>query len=78
MKCNEVYAEIVFSREIERYSGSTQGEKEGEEMDERLRLIDPKMVELIRNEIMDVGSPITWNDIAGLHYACLLYTSRCV
>uniref|UniRef100_A0A1Q3F4J7 Putative aaa+-type atpase n=1 Tax=Culex tarsalis TaxID=7177 RepID=A0A1Q3F4J7_CULTA len=40
-----------------------------EEVDERLRHIDPKMVELIRNEIMDRFSPVTWDDIAGLEYA---------
>ncbi|EDS39646.1 fidgetin [Culex quinquefasciatus] len=48
-------------------SGSSQ--EELEEVDERLRNIDPKMVELIRNEIMDRFSPVTWDDIAGLEYA---------
>ncbi|XP_042232070.1 fidgetin-like protein 1 isoform X2 [Homarus americanus] len=37
--------------------------------DERLKNTDPKMVELIMNEIMDSGSPVTWNDIAGLELA---------
>lgn len=37
--------------------------------DERLRLIDPKMIELIRSEIMDHGPPVQWSDIAGLLYA---------
>lgn len=37
--------------------------------DERLKGIDPKMIELIRNEIMDAGTKITWDDIAGLEYA---------
>lgn len=37
--------------------------------DERLRHIDPKMVEMIRSEIMDHGSTVTWDDIAGLQFA---------
>ncbi|XP_035827724.1 fidgetin-like protein 1 isoform X2 [Aplysia californica] len=37
--------------------------------DERLRGIDPKMIELINNEIMDHGTKITWEDIAGLDFA---------
>ncbi|XP_070165621.1 fidgetin-like protein 1 isoform X2 [Polyergus mexicanus] len=36
--------------------------------DERLRNIDPNMIELIRNEIMESGKAIMWNDIAGLEY----------
>lgn len=36
--------------------------------DERLRNIDPDMIELIRSEIMDSGKTITWDDIAGLEY----------
>jgi hypothetical protein len=39
------------------------------EGDERLKNIDPKMVELIKSEIMDVGSAVEWNDIAGLEFA---------
>jgi len=42
---------------------------EDEFVDERLKGIDPKMIELINNEIMDQGSPITWDDIAGLEFA---------
>ena len=37
-------------------------------VDERLKNIDPKMVELIENEIMDHGQPVGWNDIAGLEF----------
>ncbi|KAB7495873.1 Fidgetin-like protein 1 [Armadillidium nasatum] len=37
--------------------------------DERLKNIDAKMVELIMNEIMDHGSPVAWDDIAGLELA---------
>ncbi|RZC36800.1 fidgetin-like protein 1 [Asbolus verrucosus] len=39
------------------------------EVDERLKNIDPKMVELIKSEIMDVGTTVEWNDIAGLDFA---------
>lgn len=27
------------------------------------------MIELIKNEIMDHSSPVTWDDIAGLEFA---------
>ncbi|XP_037790166.1 fidgetin-like protein 1 [Penaeus monodon] len=37
--------------------------------DERLKNIEPKMVELIMNEIMDNGPPVSWDDIAGLELA---------
>ncbi|XP_060588617.1 fidgetin-like protein 1 [Ruditapes philippinarum] len=37
--------------------------------DERLKGIEPKMVELIMNEIMDNGPPMTWDDVAGLEFA---------
>lgn len=37
--------------------------------DERLKNVDPRMVELIRSEIMDVGTPVEWDDIAGLNFA---------
>lgn len=48
-------------------SNSVQGKASAEEVeDERLRNIDPNMIELIKNEIMDSGKTITWNDIAGL------------
>nr|CAD7267995.1 unnamed protein product [Timema shepardi] len=39
------------------------------DMDKRLESIDPKMVELIRNEIMETGAMVTWDDIAGLEFA---------
>ena len=38
-------------------------------VDERLKNIEPKMVELIENEIMDHGAPVSWDDIAGLEFA---------
>lgn len=37
--------------------------------DERLKGIEPKMIELIMNEIMDCGPPMTWDDVAGLEFA---------
>lgn len=37
--------------------------------DERYKNIDSKMIELIKNEIMDCGTLITWDDIAGLEFA---------
>lgn len=39
------------------------------EEDERLKTIDKKMIELIRNEIMDAGTLVTWEDVAGLEDA---------
>lgn len=44
-------------------------QSEEEEIDERLKNIDPKMVELIRSEIMDSGTRVNWDDIAGLEFA---------
>ncbi|XP_030842170.1 fidgetin-like protein 1 [Strongylocentrotus purpuratus] len=40
-----------------------------EPADERLKNIEPKMVELVMSEIMDHGPPIHWDDIAGLEFA---------
>ena len=48
------------------YSENPEGE---EEMDPRYKNIDPKMVELIQNEIMDAGQAVEWDDIAGLEFA---------
>jgi len=42
---------------------------EEEEMDPRYKNIDPKMVEMIQNEIMDAGQAVEWDDIAGLEFA---------
>uniref|UniRef100_A0A1B6C0I8 AAA+ ATPase domain-containing protein n=1 Tax=Clastoptera arizonana TaxID=38151 RepID=A0A1B6C0I8_9HEMI len=42
---------------------------EKDKLDERLQLIDPKMVELIQSEIIDSRVGIDWNDIAGLNFA---------
>jgi len=58
------------------FEGALRGEqRQGEweenetEEDERLKNIDPKMVELIRSEIMDNRTTVTWDDIAGLEFA---------
>ncbi|XP_017468046.1 PREDICTED: fidgetin-like protein 1 [Rhagoletis zephyria] len=39
-----------------------------EVVDERLANIDPKMVDLIKSEIMHKYKPMDWDDIAGLEY----------
>lgn len=43
--------------------------KEEEEEDPRYKNIDSKMVEMVKNEIMDQGDPVDWDDIAGLEFA---------
>jgi SpoVK/Ycf46/Vps4 family AAA+-type ATPase len=46
------------------------GENLPDEMqDERYKNLDPKMVEMIENEIMERQLDITWDDIAGLEFA---------
>lgn len=37
--------------------------------DERYKNLDPKMVEMIENEIMEKECKLTWDDIAGLEFA---------
>ncbi|KAI9141487.1 P-loop containing nucleoside triphosphate hydrolase protein [Paraphysoderma sedebokerense] len=39
------------------------------EVDERLKHLDPKMIQQIESEIIDNGRRITWDDIAGLEHA---------
>ena len=34
----------------------------------RYKNIDPKMIELIMNQVMDTGAPVSWDDIAGLEF----------
>lgn len=43
--------------------------EENECVDGRLKGIDPKIIELIMNEIMDHGPGVNWDDIAGLEFA---------
>ncbi|XP_059828442.1 fidgetin-like protein 1 [Hypanus sabinus] len=38
-------------------------------VDERLKNLEPKMIQLIMSEIMDHGPPVNWDDIAGLDFA---------
>ncbi|XP_078093053.1 fidgetin-like protein 1 [Mustelus asterias] len=38
-------------------------------VDERLKNLEPKMIQLIMSEIMDHGPPVNWDDIAGLEFA---------
>ncbi|KAM9100080.1 fidgetin-like protein 1 [Sarcophilus harrisii] len=38
-------------------------------VDERLKNLEPRMIELIMNEIMDHGPPVNWEDIAGVEFA---------
>ncbi|ELK12692.1 fidgetin-like protein 1 isoform X2 [Pteropus alecto] len=41
----------------------------GHPADERLKNVEPKMIELIMSEIVDHGPPVTWDDIAGVEFA---------
>ena len=43
------------------------------EIDPRLKGCDPKLVEMISNEIMDHSPQILWNDIAGLEFQKKVY-----
>ncbi len=42
-------------------------------VDERYKNIDPKMIELIENEIMDHGQPVDWDDVAGKNQCAFYY-----
>ncbi|KAI8048574.1 P-loop containing nucleoside triphosphate hydrolase protein [Syncephalis plumigaleata] len=46
--------------------GSNTATTNNEQVDPRLRNIEPRMIEMIENEIMDQGRPILEDDIAGL------------
>ncbi|XP_054427254.1 fidgetin-like protein 1 [Pteronotus mesoamericanus] len=37
--------------------------------DERLKSLEPKMIELIMSEIVDHGPPVHWEDVAGVEFA---------
>ena len=43
----------------------------------RYKNIDSKMVEMVKNEIMDQGEPVVWDDIAGLKFAKKTVRSFC-
>ncbi|KND01439.1 uncharacterized protein SPPG_09101 [Spizellomyces punctatus DAOM BR117] len=68
----------LLNRDEENSTSSTRARKylpqsaqsqEGEEVDERLRNIEPRMIETIMNEMLDKVAQVTWNDIAGLELA---------
>eukprot|EP00127_Corallochytrium_limacisporum_P003975 Clim_evm24s156 gene=Clim_evmTU24s156 len=46
-----------------------QEEEEVIDGDDEYKGLDPKLVEIIKNEILDLKKPITWDDIAGLGHA---------
>ncbi|XP_065071339.1 fidgetin-like protein 1 [Rhopilema esculentum] len=58
----------VMNREANGH-GSTNSNGDSNFQDERLKNIEPRMVEMIENEIMDHGAPVSWDDIAGLEFA---------
>ncbi|XP_018331376.1 fidgetin-like protein 1 [Agrilus planipennis] len=62
---------LLANMENEKSSQNSElrGSSQNEEVDERLKNIEPRMVELIRSEIMDIQQKLTWDDIAGLHSA---------
>ncbi|KAJ3107324.1 hypothetical protein HDU96_007939 [Phlyctochytrium bullatum] len=60
---------LLTNREKEQEGAKKTSKNGEEEIDERLRNIDPKMVEAIMNEIMEKGKAVTWDDIAGLEHA---------
>ena len=63
-------------RQVEQQGGNSAaaviraaGGQEEQEEDPRYKNIDAKMIEMVKNEIMDQGNPVTWEDIAGLEFA---------
>ncbi|KAF9573598.1 Fidgetin-like protein 1 [Mortierella alpina] len=67
-----------FKSPINKPSGNDDGSKgvqsrsptgAEEPLDDRLRNIDPKMIEAIKNEIMESYPVVTWDDISGLEHA---------
>lgn len=55
-------------KSLQSYNNPLENKNTEEVEDERLRNIDPNMIELIRNEIMESNKTITWDDIAGLEF----------
>lgn len=56
-----------FAAQKKSYGAS--GNETSAPSDERLKNIEPKMIELVMSEIMDHGPPLNWDDIAGLEFA---------
>ncbi|GJQ74057.1 hypothetical protein Trydic_g18980 [Trypoxylus dichotomus] len=59
----------MLSNESNEDSSSKSQEWEEQIEDDRLKNLEPRMIELIKSEIMDKGPLIDWNDIAGLEFA---------
>eukprot|EP00842_Homolaphlyctis_polyrhiza_P004215 jgi/Hompol1/4795/HPOL_001844-RA len=55
--------------QAQRSSSAPKQQEPAEPVDERLRNIDPEMIETIRNEIIDSVQTVEWDDIAGLEHA---------
>ncbi|CAG8628689.1 9479_t:CDS:10, partial [Gigaspora rosea] len=68
MHKNDYSSSSEFKRDKNDKKQYCDDEKE-QEIDSRLKNIDPKMIEMIQNEIMDRTPSISWEDIAGLEHA---------
>ncbi|CAG8626550.1 7115_t:CDS:10, partial [Dentiscutata heterogama] len=68
MHKNDYSSSFGFKRDKNDRKQCCDTEKE-QEIDSRLKNIDPKMIEMIQNEIMDRTPNISWEDIAGLEHA---------
>ncbi|KAG0227386.1 hypothetical protein BGW42_002976 [Actinomortierella wolfii] len=64
-RSNSGEQDVAFGKK----GGATSGGSGDEIIDDRLKNIEPKMIEAIKNEIMETSSTITWDDIAGLEHA---------
>lgn len=73
--CINAVQKSIFGKSASRANtggmGGSAGSGDGNEepVDERLKGIEPKMIELVMNEVMDHGPNIGWDDIAGLEFA---------
>ncbi|KAI8318890.1 AAA-domain-containing protein [Martensiomyces pterosporus] len=56
-------------QESPKYKPEGEANGEGAEVDERLKNIDPRMIEMIESEILTTTQQVTWDDIAGLGQA---------
>ncbi|XP_051020995.1 fidgetin-like protein 1 [Acomys russatus] len=57
------------SRKMKHKSTRAESPEPEHPIDDRLKNVEPRMVELIMNEIMDHGPPVNWDDIAGVEFA---------
>ncbi|CAI5731964.1 unnamed protein product [Peronospora destructor] len=70
-----MYGSAAVSKKFVSPMGANKGNKqvvlldEDKDMDPRLKSCDPELIEKIEMEIVDNGDPITFDDIAGLHFA---------